>query len=63
MTTNNNIKFHRIQKEFYFSKINIKQFPKHVVNSNKQLRSKLSKEKQHFMHESKYKIKTMYHQK
>jgi hypothetical protein len=50
MTTNNNIKFHRIQKEFYFSKINIKQFPKHVVNSNKQLKSKLSKEKQHFMH-------------
>ena len=50
MTTNNNIKFHIIQKPFYFSKININVFPKHVVNSNKQLRSKLRKEKQYFMH-------------
>jgi len=37
--------FVKIQKPFYFSKINIKTFPKHLVNNNKQLKSKLSKKK------------------
>jgi hypothetical protein len=42
--------FEKIQKPFYFKKINIKTFTKHLINSNKQLKLKLNKENQHFMH-------------